>query len=89
MTHPDHDHSHSHAPVYHITINAESVTVHQARLSFDEICHLAFPNGPFGGNIRYTVTYSLPDGRESSMVQGDTIEVVEGAVFYVGNTDRS
>ncbi len=90
MTHPANDPpEQSHAPVYNITINADAVTVHQARLSFDEVCRLAFPAGPFGPKIRYTVTYSLPDGHEGSMVQGDTIEVLDGEVFYVGNTDRS
>jgi hypothetical protein len=91
MTHEDlsHEHSNEHGVVHHIVINGEQREVRQKRLSFQEICVIAFPGGPFGGNIRYTVTYGLPDGREGSMVQGDTINVEEGMVFYVGNTDRS
>ncbi len=78
-----------HDVVYRIVINGEEKEIEQKYLSFQEICELAFPDGPFGGNIRYTVTYGLPDGREGSMVQGDKIEVNEGMVCYVGNTDRS
>jgi hypothetical protein len=82
-------HPQPHGEVYHIVINGEEKEIRQKRLSFQEICVLAFPAGPFGEKVRYTVTYGYPDGREDSMVQGDTIEVKERLVLYVGNTDRS
>lgn len=90
MTHEtEHHHQHSHGQIYQIKVNGEPKEVRQERLSFQEVCELAFPDGPFGPKIRYTVDYSYPDGREGSMVQGDTVDVEEGMVFYVGNTDRS
>lgn len=79
-----------HQTSFHITVNTEEVTVNQATLSFDEVCKLAFPDGPFGGNIQYTVTYSGPHHLEGSMVKdSDPIQLENGLHFYVGNTDRS
>lgn len=75
---------------YHIHVNAEEKTVRQDTLTFHEVCLLAFPDGPFGGNIQYTVTYSGPHHLEGSMVDGgDPIHLQNGMNFHVDNTDRS
>ncbi|WP_247394656.1 multiubiquitin domain-containing protein [Ralstonia pseudosolanacearum] len=79
----------AHGKVFTIVVNGEQKVIHQKHLSFQEVCEIAFPQGPFGENIRYTVTYTYPDGREGSMTKGSTVEVENGMVFYVGNTDRS
>ncbi|MTD33273.1 hypothetical protein GKE73_09395 [Paludibacterium sp. dN 18-1] len=47
------------------------------------------PEGPFGPNIVYTVTYTTPSGIERRMVEGDHVELENGMVFNVGNTDKS
>lgn len=82
---PVHHHSHT----FTIVVNGEQKETHHERLSFQEVCEIAFPHGPFGEHIRYTVTYTYPDGREGSMTKGTTVEVQNDMVFYVGNTDRS
>jgi hypothetical protein len=75
---------------FHIVVNAEEKTVHQATVTFEEVCKLAFPDGPFGGNVQYTVTYTGPRHRQGSMVEGcPSIELENGLIFHVGNTDRS
>lgn len=75
--------------IHHIVVNGEEKRVSQERLTFHEVCVLAFPDGPFGDAIRYTVTYSRKHGGDASMVQGESVEVENGMIFNVGNTDRS
>ena len=75
--------------VHHIVVNGEEKKISQGSLTFHEICVLAFPEGPFGDAIRYTVTYTYKHGGDVSMVQGESVEVENGMIFNVGNTDRS
>lgn len=80
----------NHTKTYHIIVNAEEKAVSQESLTFDEVCKLAFPNGPFGGNILYTVTYVGPHGSQGSMVEGSApIQLKKGMKFHVDNTDKS
>lgn len=73
---------------YTIIVNLEPKQVHQKKLSFDELCHLAFPQGPFGEKYRYTVNCTK-DGVDIPMLKGGHIEVEEGMVCNVSNTDQS
>lgn len=82
------EHEHHHGP-YHIVVNGEEKVVHEMRLTFFEVCKIAFPNGPFGPNIVYTVTYTTQSGIERRMVEGDHVDLENGMVFNVGNTDKS
>jgi hypothetical protein len=91
QTSHDHEHGgqeHKHDKVFHIIVNLEPMEVRQELLTFDDICLLAFPQGPFGEAIRYTVTCTKRGG-DTSMVKGDSIKVEEGMICNVGNTDRS
>lgn len=78
-----------HGQPFEIVINAESFEIKQKELTFRELCLLAFPEGQFGENVAWTVTYSDPHGPEGSMVDGDTIKVKKGMVFNVGRSDKS
>lgn len=72
-----------------IIINAERFDVEEKRLTFRELCLLAFPDGQFSDNVAWTVTYSDPHGPEGSLVDGDSIKVKKGMVFNVGRSDKS
>lgn len=72
-----------------IVMNGVQKEVAKKRLSYLDAIKLAFPEGPFGGNIRYTVEYTKPDGTEGSLVQGQHVDLVEGMSFDVDNTDKS
>ncbi len=50
---------------------------------------LAFPHGPTGGDIRYSVTWTKPDGEEGSLRPGQSVKVVNKMLFNVRNTDKS
>lgn len=86
--HKDGEHGHSHENVFHIIVNLEPKEVRQEKMTFDEVCRLAFPQGPFGENIRYTITYTHR-GEDHPMLKGDSVELKNGMIFHVGNTDRS
>ncbi|MBB4383264.1 multiubiquitin domain-containing protein [Bradyrhizobium sp. SBR1B] len=59
------------------------------KISYEQAVKLAFPHGPTGGNIRYSVSWTKPDGQEGSLRQGQSVAVVEEMMFDVRNTDKS
>jgi len=81
--------SNEHGQPFEIIINAESFEVTEKELTFHQLCLLAFPDGQFGDNVAWTITYSDPHGPEGSMVDGDKIKVKKGMVFNVGRSDKS
>jgi hypothetical protein len=73
-----------------IIVNGQQVAASQREMTFDEVCRLAFPSGPFGEQIAYTVTYSYPSGTgEFVLNKGQSVRIESGMVIDVGNTDRS
>ncbi len=79
----------SHEHKYHVIVNGEQKEVRKSHLTFHEVCELAFPEGPFTDNITYTVSFSYPDGTDGTMVKHESVEVKNGIIFHVGNTDKS
>ena len=59
------------------------------KISYDQVVKLAFPKGPHGGDIRYSVSWTKPDGQEGSLRPNHSVVVVEGMSFDVRNTDKS
>lgn len=82
----NHEHHHK---AHLIIVNGEQKEVAKSHLTFHEVCELAFPDGPFTDKIVYTVTFSYPDGTEGSMVKHESVEIKDGVIFHVGNTDQS
>ena len=72
-----------------IAVNGEAEVWHQRKISYDDAVKLAFPHGPFGGDVRYSVSWTKPDGQEGSLRPGHSVDVVEGMMFDVRNTDKS
>lgn len=75
--------------VYQIIVNGEQKEVTKKHLTFQDVCELAFPEGPFADTVVYTVTFSFPDGTEGSMVKHESVKIENGVIFHVGNTDKS
>lgn len=87
-------HFHSGAPVakvYHIIVNLEPKEVNKRVLTFWEVVTLAYPNPPTGPNIVYTVTYrkAVAPMHQGSLVEGGTVEIKNGTIFSVTQTDKS
>jgi hypothetical protein len=80
---------HPHEVSFDITINGVAEVWHRRRMTYEEAVKLAFPNGPTGGDIRYSVSWTKPNGQEGGLRPGQSVEVVEGMSFDVRNTDKS
>jgi hypothetical protein len=72
-----------------IYVNTEPVVWDRPQISYDELVKLAFPEGPFEGHVRYSITWTKPDGSEGAVLKGGKIKVVDGMKFDVRNTDKS
>jgi hypothetical protein len=72
-----------------IYVNTDPVVWSRTQISYDELVKLAFPDGPFEGNVRYSITWTKPDGSEGAVLKGGKIKVIAGMKFDVRNTDKS
>lgn len=72
-----------------IYVNTTAVPWDRPQISYDELVRLAFPEGPFDGNVRYSITWTKPDGSEGALLAGGKVKVVDGMQFDVRNTDKS
>lgn len=73
-----------------VTINTEEKIVNGKFLTFQEVLKLAFPDGPFGDRIVYSVLYHYEhETTEYTLDKSQKVEVRNGMVFDVDNADRS
>ena len=72
-----------------IYVNTNPVTWDRPQISYDELVKLAFPEVPFDGNVRYSITWTKPDGSEGALLKDGKVKVVHGMQFDVRNTDKS
>lgn len=78
-----------HEVTFHIAVNGEAEVWRHRKITYEEVVKLAFPDGPTGGDVRYSVSWTKPDGHEGSLRPGHSIDVVDGMIFDVRNTDKS
>lgn len=73
-----------------IVVNGVAEPWHQPKINYEQAVKLAFPSGPTGGNIKYSVTWTYPDGQEGSLRPGSKpVDVVNDMILDVRNTDKS
>lgn len=72
-----------------IIVNGRPRTVSGKDISYQQVVNLAFPDGPAGDGIEYTVSYANPHGRDGTLTPGESVHVKEGMVFNVTQTNRS
>jgi multiubiquitin len=75
-----------------IIVNGREKEVEKGDLSYEQVVNLAFNNNPpQGPNIVITVTYSKGEknGKQGSLLPGDTVKVKDGMIFNVTATDKS
>jgi hypothetical protein len=67
----------------------ENSDANHPQISYEQLVKLAFPEGPFEGQVRYSITWTKPDGSEGALLKGGTVKIVDGMQFDVRNTDKS
>ena len=73
-----------------IVVNARKKEWREKEITFEQVTKLAFEVPPYGENTLYTVTYKRgPDGREGSMLPGDSVKVKNEMIFNVTATYKS
>lgn len=72
-----------------IYVNTDPVVWSRPQISYEELVKQAFPDGPFDGNVRYSITWTKPDGSEGAVLKGGSVKVVNEMKFDVRNTDKS
>lgn len=73
-----------------IFVNAEEKSVPGKEIGFDELVKLAFPQGPFGGDWIYTITYRKAEGKPEGILEpGGAVKIKDGTVFNVTQTNKS
>jgi hypothetical protein len=80
---------HPHEVTFHIAVNGEAEVWHHRKISYEEDVKLAFPSGATGGDVRYSVSWTKPDGQEGSLRPDHSVDVVDKMIFDVRNTDKS
>jgi hypothetical protein len=80
-----------HEKTFHIIVNGRPKDVNTEVLSFAAIVALAFPNPTANQNTIYTVTFKHADGKrsEGTLVAGETVEIKNGTIFNVTQTNQS
>ena len=78
-----------HEVTFHIAVNGEAEVWHHRKITYENVVKLAFPDAPAGGDVRYSVSWTKPNGQEGSLRPGHSVDVVEGMIFDVRNTDKS
>jgi hypothetical protein len=85
----EHFHSAPAKPSVTIFVNTEPFPWERHKITYEEVVKLAFPNGPFGGDVKYAVMWTKPDGQEGALRVGQSVAVVNEMAFDVRNADKS
>ena len=74
-----------------IYINGTEKHVEKGRLSYGDIVALAFDTPPQGDNVQVSIQYSRGHSTKpkGTLVEGQSVEIVEGMEFDVTATNRS
>lgn len=85
------DHDHGHDKTYSIIVNGRPRTVVGKELSYENLLKLAFGDKvPTGPNVVISAVYSRGEnGKQGSLLPGDSVKVKDGMVFDVTATDKS
>lgn len=75
----------------HIVVNGRRKTVVGNVVTYEQVVGIAFPDGPVGENVTYSVVYSKATAPkpEGTLAEGGRVSVKEGTRFNVTPTDKS
>lgn len=75
----------------HIVVNGRRKTVTNRVVGYEQVVAIAFPDGPAGENVTYSVVYSkaIAPKPEGTLAEGGQVTVKDGTRFNVTPTDKS
>ncbi|MGZ4755369.1 MAG: multiubiquitin domain-containing protein [Acidimicrobiia bacterium] len=84
-------HGHGNGPkLVTIFVNTRPHKFEKDQISFEQVVKLAYPTTPPGADIAYSVMYERgQDGKEGTLVAGESVKAKDGMRFDVTATDRS
>jgi hypothetical protein len=76
---------------YIIIVNAEEHTIEQEKLTYEQVVELAYPGGPTGPDITYSVTFEhAKEPKQGTLSAGGSVEVKKrNTVFDVIQANRA
>lgn len=78
---------HPHPVLHEIFVNGKPRTYHHEHISYEDVVHIAFPEGPF--DILYTVAFANFRGHDGTLAPGQFTTVHNAMEFRVRKTNRS
>jgi hypothetical protein len=75
----------------HIVVNGRRRNVTDRTVTYEQVVTIAFPDGPAGENVTYSVVYSKAAApkSEGTLAEGGQVIVKDGTRFNVTPTDKS
>ncbi len=75
----------------HIVVNGRRKMVTNRVVTYEQVVAIAFPDGPAGENVTYSVVYSkaVAPKSEGTLAEGGQVTVKDGTRFNVTPTDKS
>ncbi|MDR6143347.1 hypothetical protein QE375_002901 [Microbacterium foliorum] len=75
----------------HIVVNGRRKQIAGRTISYEQVVAIAFPDGPVGEMVTYSVVYSkaVAPKPEGTLAEGGQVTVKEGTRFNVTPTDKS
>ena len=74
---------------FSIVVNGRPREVSERELTYLQVVQLAYPGEVPTENIVFTVTYSYHNGKDGTLVDGQSVKVKDRMVFNVRKTDKS
>lgn len=73
-----------------VIINGSQETLNGKETSFLELVKVAFGISELPPNTVYTISFSKgEEGKQGTLVEGDTVKLKKGMIFNVSGTDKS
>lgn len=90
MPTPQTDEAKPDAKLVTIFVNTRRHEVAKDEVSYEDVVKLAYPDGPTGPNVGYTVLYQRGHGnKDGALGPGQSVKVKHGMSFDVTPTDLS
>lgn len=72
-----------------IIVNGRERSVHKGSITYENLVEIQFPGEPITGDLIYTITYSIPNGKDGTLTPGHHTKAHPNMIFHVEKSNRS